>query len=69
MTQPQGEFSPNCKYCLHRVEFGPGLLMVETKGGKGFICHEECYQQSGDDDGRIKKIHETEWSNDENSKD
>lgn len=68
MTQPQGEFSLKCKYCMYRVEFGAGIMMVETSEGSGFICHEECYQQSGEDEGRIEDIHNIEWEDiDENN--
>ena len=31
--------------------------MVEDSSGDGFICHEECYQQSGEDDGYIERLH------------
>jgi hypothetical protein len=61
MTQPLGEFSLKCKFCAHRVEFGIGILMVETSEGSGFICHEECFQQSGEDGGAIEAIHNIEW--------
>lgn len=58
MTQPQVEFSPKCKYCHFTVDWGPGLVMVESSNGEGFIAHEECYQQSSEDEGFIERIHE-----------
>jgi hypothetical protein len=36
-------------------------MMVETTEGSGFICHEECFQQSGEDGGAIEAIHNIEW--------
>lgn len=31
--------------------------MVEVDNGRGFICHEECWQQSGEDDGEVERMH------------
>jgi hypothetical protein len=32
-------------------------MAVEVLGGDGFICHEECYQQSGEDEGYVQRLH------------
>lgn len=48
---------PLCKFCNLAVEYGPGFIMTETSDGSGFICHEECWQLSGEDDGYIAKLH------------
>ncbi len=52
---------PKCKFCDKEVEIAPGMMMVETvdEPGSGFICHEECYQQSGEDEGYVERLHET----------
>lgn len=52
--------NPRCRYCHGEVYPGPGMMMVETKingvYGAGFICHEECYQMSGDDEGYVERL-------------
>ena len=55
----QENFQPKCKFCQGPVFWGPGMMMVEEFGGKGFICHEECYQQSGEDEGYISRLYES----------
>lgn len=47
----------NCKFCGHEVVYGPGFIMVEEFSGGGFIAHEECYQDSGTDEGYIERLH------------
>lgn len=69
MTQPQGEFSPKCKYCHLEVLWGPGMMMVENSDGKGFITHEECYQQSTEDEGYVERLHKSLEELDEDSED
>jgi hypothetical protein len=36
---------------------GPGMMMVESSDGEGFITHEECYQQSTEDEGYVERLH------------
>ncbi len=47
-----------CKYCGGAVIFGPGFMMVETTGeDDGFVCHEECHQLSGEDEGYVERLY------------
>jgi hypothetical protein len=57
----------NCKFCGHKVEYGPGFIMVESIGQDfdGFIAHEECYQESGQDEGYIERLHKVLEDKDE----
>lgn len=56
------QIKPSCKYCDSPVEYAEGFMMVEVLGD-GFICHEECYQQSGEDEGYVRRLHDS-WEED-----
>lgn len=45
-----------CPYCLGEVVFEPGAMMIESENGN-LTVHEECYQQSGDDEGYVERLH------------
>jgi hypothetical protein len=51
------QVKPRCKFCYRPVEYSDGFMAVEVLGGDGFICHEECYQQSGEDEGYVQRLH------------
>jgi hypothetical protein len=48
----------HCPYCKHEAQFEPGNMMIETEGGV-VVVHEECYQQSGEDQGYVERLHRT----------
>lgn len=49
-----------CPYCEHEAKFEPGVMMIEAVGDlAAILVHEECYQQSGDDEGYVERLHRT----------
>lgn len=59
---------PICNFCKLPIEYGPGFMMVEDLDlpDGGFVCHEECWQISGTDEGYIERLHETLDEGEEN---
>ncbi|HRF70788.1 MAG TPA: hypothetical protein PKV66_05100 [Candidatus Pelethenecus sp.] len=45
------------------------MMMVENSDGEGFITHEECYQQSTEDEGYVERLHKSLEELDEDSED
>lgn len=48
-----------CFYCKSLVYYEQGWMMIgELDNDK--VVHEECYEMSGEDDGLVKQIHQSD---------
>lgn len=56
MNSTNPKQKPTCKFCDHEIAYSLGWMLIEDDDG-GFMCHEECYQMSGQDEGYIEELY------------